>query len=881
MANKVLALWVTVVLLGLAGMMAVLQLPGAASAQQATTHSATRSFSSASVAPGGELTLTISATGYGSAGSVEETLPEGWIYVGTNLLLEPTVDGQKHVFTLFGDDAFTYTVTAPSTTGPYNFSGILKNFDFVPVVIGGESSVTVEDSTVTPSPSPSPAPSPAPGTTHSATRTLPADAVMPSTHFEVAVVLADYGSFGSLVETLPAGFSYKSHEGIADSSVQVSGQTITFTLLEETSVTYTVTASDVPGDHTFSGVLSNEDLEAVDVGGHTTVRIADVPPVQFGAARSLPSAPVSAGAQFTVTMTASGYGALGQVEETLPSGFTYVTSSLAASDVTTADQVVTFTLLGDTSFTYTGDTSFTYTVMAPVAAGSYSFNGTVKNEDLMAMDVSGDARVTVDAPARRASRSFDDLTVDPGAEVMVTISLGDYGSLGQVNETLPAGFQYVGSSLDAVDVSVAGDSVSFTLLGAIPSFTYTVNASDQTGSYTFIGTLQDEDLNQEPIAGDARVTVSPPPSGGGRTRPSRPATTNRVPAFDEGGDASRSVAENSAGGTLVGDPISASDRDNDELTYQFRAAVDEFRIEKATGQISVVTGANLDFESKRSYSVTVRVADPDDRTDDISVTINLTDVDEEGTIEVSAETPEVGSVLTASLSDPDSGATVASWSWERSDDQATWVVIPEATSDMYTPSSADEGLYLRATAIYSDAHGQDREAVMAFANAVPVTATPTPTPVPTPAPTPAPTPSPTLAPAPTPAPTPSPTPAPTPAPTSAPTPAPTAMPTPAPTPAATPTAVPTVAPTPVPPTPTATPAPPPATPVPSTPTATPVPATVAPTPTATPEPTAEPSVVPAEEEGGGFPVWAIILIIVGGVVIIGGGAAVIVRSRRQ
>ena len=100
--------------------------------------------------------------------------------------------------------------------------------------------------------------------------------------------------------------------------------------------------------------------------------------------------------------------------------------------------------------------------------------------------------------------------------------------------------------------------------------------------------------------------------------------------------------------------------------------------------------ANLDYESKRSYSVTVRVADPDDRTDDIRVTINITDVDEEAMIEVSAETPEVGSALTASFSDPDSGATVASWTWERSDDQVTWVVIPGVTSDSYTPTGADE-----------------------------------------------------------------------------------------------------------------------------------------------------------------------------------------------
>ena len=386
MANKVLALWVTVVLLGLAGMMAVLQLPGAASAQQATTHSATRFFSSASVAPGGELTVTISATGYGSAGSVEETLPEGWIYVGTNLLLDPTVDGQKHVFTLFGDDAFTYTVTAPSTTGPYNFSGILKNFDFVRVDIGGESSVTVEDSTVTPSPSPSPAPSPAPGTTHSATRTLPADAVMPSTHFEVAVVLADYGGFGSLVETLPAGFSYESHEGIVDSSVQVSGQTITFTLLGETSVTYTVTASDVPGDHTFSGVLSNEDLEGVDVGGDTTVRIADVPPPAPGtthsASRTLPADAVMPSTHFEVAVVLADYGGFGSLVETLPAGFSYEShEGIVDSSVQVSGQTITFTLLGETSVTYT--------VTASDVPGDHTFSGVLSNEDLEELTLAG------------------------------------------------------------------------------------------------------------------------------------------------------------------------------------------------------------------------------------------------------------------------------------------------------------------------------------------------------------------------------------------------------------------------------------------------------------------------------------------------------------
>ena len=49
------------------------------SAQEAP--SATRSFSSTSVAPGGTVVVTIGAANYGQAGGVTETLPTGFSYV--------------------------------------------------------------------------------------------------------------------------------------------------------------------------------------------------------------------------------------------------------------------------------------------------------------------------------------------------------------------------------------------------------------------------------------------------------------------------------------------------------------------------------------------------------------------------------------------------------------------------------------------------------------------------------------------------------------------------------------------------------------------------------------------------------------------------------
>ena len=160
------------------------------------------------------------------------------------------------------------------------------------------------------------------------------------------------------------------------------------------------------------------------------------------------------------------------------------------------------------------------------------------------------------------------------------------------------------------------------------------------------------------------------------------------------------------------------------------------------GQLSVAEGAELDFESKGTHSVTARVKDDGGKRDNITVSISVTDVDEEGMIELSAETPELGSELTAAVMDPDGDVTSISWQWERSEDQMTWTPIEGATSAAYTPETADEGQYLRATVAYTDRNGANKMADMVFADAVPVIVVPTPepTPVPTPAPTPVPTP---------------------------------------------------------------------------------------------------------------------------------------------
>ena len=91
--------------------------------------------------------------------------------------------------------------------------------------------------------------------------------------------------------------------------------------------------------------------------------------------------------------------------------------------------------------------------------------------------------------------------------------------------------------------------------------------------------------------------------------------------------ASREVAEDSAAGTAVGDPVTATDRDGDTLTYTLGGAdAAPFAIDRATGQIS--TAAALDHETKSSHEVEVTASDGGNNAT-ATVTIEVTDVEEQ------------------------------------------------------------------------------------------------------------------------------------------------------------------------------------------------------------------------------------------------------------
>ena len=168
------------------------------------------------------------------------------------------------------------------------------------------------------------------------------------------------------------------------------------------------------------------------------------------------------------------------------------------------------------------------------------------------------------------------------------------------------------------------------------TITYTPNANF-AGENSFTYSVSDGSLSD---AGSVTVTVE---------------AVNDAPAFPAA-TAERSVSENASPGAKVGVPVIATDVDGDLLGYRLQGAP-EFEIDEDTGQIQVAPGVTLDRERTPSYEVTVTASDGKGGTDSITVTINVSNVNEAPTaVNDTATTDEDQSVridVLANDTDPD------------------------------------------------------------------------------------------------------------------------------------------------------------------------------------------------------------------------------------
>ena len=169
----------------------------------------------------------------------------------------------------------------------------------------------------------------------------------------------------------------------------------------------------------------------------------------------------------------------------------------------------------------------------------------------------------------------------------------------------------------------------------------------------------------------------------------------------------------------VGDVLSASLSDGDDETvtgWQWA------RSTTASGTFTPISGATSD-------TYTIDVADVDNF---LQVTVTYdqpaplpsgqqlseetatavapasTEPETDGTVSFDSAQPIVDTELTASVSDSDGGRSAITWEWARdSSSTGSFTDVIAETSDSYTPVEADAGMYLRATATYTDDDGDN------------------------------------------------------------------------------------------------------------------------------------------------------------------------------
>ena len=124
-----------------------------------------------------------------------------------------------------------------------------------------------------------------------------------------------------------------------------------------------------------------------------------------------------------------------------------------------------------------------------------------------------------------------------------------------------------------------------------------------------------------------------------------------------------------------------------------------------------------DYEDQSTYNFIVRAV-AGTHTVNRTVTVNIENLEEPGTVTLSTVQPQEGTSLEATLEDDDVPAGTT-WQWHRASSRgSTGTAITGANSRFYSPDADDVGSYLRAVASYNDGHGTDKTAAAVSANRV-------------------------------------------------------------------------------------------------------------------------------------------------------------------
>ena len=253
-----------------------------------------------------------------------------------------------------------------------------------------------------------------------------------------------------------------------------------------------------------------------------------------------------------------------------------------------------------------------------------------------------------------------------------------------ISENTPSN-RNIGSPVSATDPD--GNPLTYILSGTDATSFSIVNTSGQLRTAAPLNYEVDSVYT-------VTVTVVDGKGGSDRTTVAIYVTdVNESPLFSEGASTTRTIAENTASNRNIGSPVSATDPDDNTLTCSLSGTdATSFSIVKTSGQLR--TAANLDYETKNTYTVIVNVSDGKGGSDSITVTINITDVNEtplfsEGastTRSISENTPSnrnIGSPISAT--DPD-GNTLT---YSLSGTDATSFSIVKTSGQLRTAANLD------------------------------------------------------------------------------------------------------------------------------------------------------------------------------------------------
>ena len=306
-------------------------------------------------------------------------------------------------------------------------------------------------------------------------------------------------------------------------------------------------------------------------------------------------------------------------------------------DVST-DVTVTVTNVDELG-TLTGDARISYLENRMDAVGTYTASGpdgdmanwSLEGDDAGVFSINNDGMLTFDAsPDYEAATDSDtdnvyEVTVEAAAggemetmPVTVTVTNEDEPGTVALSMMRPLVGTEMTASLDDPDEGVT--DTTWQWAGSLDGMdgTWTDIEGAMNAAYT-------------PVDADDTMFLQATASytdGEGSGKSAMMATANAVTSNSprlsrRPRTAWRSVAENTAAGEAIGDPVMASDADNDTLTYSLGGTdMASFDID-ATGQITVGAGTMLDAEGTQTTYMVIVTASDGVASDSIDVTITV------------------------------------------------------------------------------------------------------------------------------------------------------------------------------------------------------------------------------------------------------------------